>query len=57
LKDAVAQARSTIRRTGRLLTPSTPVISAAKTEAGAAVEVNRILCGHGLPWRLVQGNA
>jgi hypothetical protein len=30
---------------------------ALKTEAGAAVEMNRILGDHGLPWRLVQGDA
>jgi hypothetical protein len=29
---------------------------ALKTEASAAVEVNRILGVHGLPWRLVKGN-
>jgi hypothetical protein len=28
-----------------------------KTEAGAAAQVSGILAGHGLPWRLVQGNA
>jgi hypothetical protein len=30
---------------------------ALKTEAGAAAEMNRILGNHGLPWRLVHGNA